>query len=587
MEIPIPISPWQYTSSSNVLYLESNNEELEAFKIYWKTGNNSITQTNLTTSDCNKTFVISYMNRLNISSPGYPNDYANDLDCEWVIKPEDPAEHIVLSIYDVKLEIYGESDYLRVFSSTNLRNWKQELNMFDSRNKSIQPIKVLHGTPYLKVVFHSDSSVSNSGFTALTRTACGSNMTALTGQILDRGSLRSWSSNTVCLWHIEAQVGKRITLNFNFGKHIVPKTQTCRQHAIVYDGFDDNAPILPPGRICNQDGRNVKIIESSTNRLTIKYNLNWTNLFEMDLDFNLTYQQVGGCEAEIRLTHYLTSVNISSPNYPNVPNPHTECNWVIVGPIGETLQAEFIERFSLNTRYCDKEYIEFFDGSTELSRSFGRFCTKPNPIRSTGNILRLHYLTDINEPRNGFLLNVSIANCGGIYTNFFGEISSKGYPALGAYPKPEICEYTIKMPNPSRIRLNFTDLDLPFDVNNLNHSDRIEIITVSENLEMLAVLYGNATVMPILETDYSIVTLRFITFPGSHLHRGFRFKFQRLYGGCYRDVDNESGILTLKPQERTYGYASCRWKIRVPKGQRVSFEFEKFESQSIDNNTER
>uniref|UniRef100_A0A0A1WR72 Cubilin n=1 Tax=Zeugodacus cucurbitae TaxID=28588 RepID=A0A0A1WR72_ZEUCU len=587
LEIPIPVSPWQYTSSSNVLYLISNNEELEAFKINWKTVNNSVTQTNLTTGACNNTFVISYINRLNISSPGYPNDYANDLDCEWVIKPEDPTEHIVLSIYDVKLETNGESDYLRVFSSPNLRNWHQELNMFDSRNKSILPIKVVHGTPYLKVVFHSDYSVTNTGFTALARTACGANMTGLTGQILDRRAIRSWSSNTECFWHIEAQTGKRIALNFNFGKRVVPKTQTCRQYAIVYDGFDDNAPILTPGRICNQVGRNVKSIKSSNNRLTIKYNLNWTNPFEMDFDFNLTYQQVGGCETEIQLTHYLTSVNISSPNYPNVPNPHTECNWIIVGPIGEILQAEFIERFSLNTRYCDKEYIEFFDGSTELSHSFGRFCTKPNPIRSTGNILRLHYLTDINEPRNGFLLNVSIANCGGIYTGLIGEISSKGYPGPGAYLKPAICEYTIKMPIPSRIRLNFSDFDLPFDANNLNRSDRIEIFTVRENTETIAVLYGNATVLPILETDYNVVTLRFITFAGSHLHRGFRLKFHRLYGGCYRDVNNESGILTLAPQERAYGYASCRWKITVPKGQRVSFEFEKFESQSVPNNTDR
>ncbi|XP_050336908.1 cubilin homolog [Bactrocera neohumeralis] len=588
LEIPIPISPWQYTSSSNVLYLVSNNEALEAFKIDWKNVNNTVTQSNLTTNECNQTYILSYMNRLNISSPGYPKDYANDLNCEWVIKPEDPTEHVVLSIYDVKLEQYAQSDYLRVFSSSNLRSWHQELNIFDSRNKSsLKPIEVVHGTPYLKVVFHSDYSFSNTGFTSIARTACGSNMTALTGQILNRRELRSWSSNALCTWHIEAQVGKRIVLNFSFGNRVVSKTQACRQYAVVYDGFDDNAPILPPGRICNQDGRNVKNLGSSTNRLTIKYNLNWTNIFEMDLDFNLTYQQVGGCEMEIQLSHYLPSVNISSPNYPNVPNPHTECNWLIVGPIGETLQAEFISRFSLNTRYCDKEFVEFFDGSTELSRSFGRFCTKPQPIRSTGNILRLHYLTDINEPRNGFLLNVSIANCGGIYTNIQGEISSKDYPAPGAYPKPDICEYTIKMPHPSRIRLNFNDLDLPFNANNLNRSDRIEIVTLSENPETIAVLYGNATLMPILETDYNVITLRFITFPGSHLHRGFRLKFQRLYGGCYRDVDNESGVLTYKTLERSRLYTSCRWKIRVPKGQRVSFQFEEFEMQSVANNTER
>ncbi|XP_053955149.1 cubilin homolog [Anastrepha ludens] len=587
LEIPIPDSPWQYTSSSNVLYLVSINNELDAFKIGWKTVSNSGAQTNLSRNDCNRTFVINYSNRLNISSPGYPNGYAHNLDCEWIIKPEDSTEHIVLNLYEVKLETYGESDYLQILTSTNLIDWHKELDISDSNDISIIPIKVIQGTPYLKLVLHTDFSFNRTGFTSLAKTACGSNMTALAGQILGTNVMRSLNPNSYCIWHIEVPTGRKIALRLDFGKNIVPIAKTCRQYAIVYDGFDDNAPILPPGHICNQEGRNVKNLESSTNRLTIKYNLNWTNPFEKDLDFNMTYQAIAECDTEIQLTHYLSSINISSPNYPNVPNPHTECNWIIIGPVGETLQVEFLGHFSFNTRYCKKEFIEIFDGSTELARSFGRFCTKPNTIRSTGNILRLHYLTDLNEPRNGFQANVSIANCGGTYADLVGEITSNGYPEIGAYPKPAVCDYTIKMPTRSRMRLNFSDLDLAYERSNINRSDRIEIVTLSENPETVTVLYGNSTIMPVLDIDTNAVTLRFVTFPGSYLHRGFKLRFQRLYGLCYREVDNDSGILSLSTLDQEPIYVSCRWKIKVPKGQRVTFEFQKFEAQSVVNNTER
>ncbi|XP_017464514.1 PREDICTED: cubilin homolog [Rhagoletis zephyria] len=587
LEIPIQLSPWQYTSSSNVLYLVSCNSELEPFKIDWKTVNNSVTQTNLSRSDCAKTFVLNYNNRLNISSPGYPNGYANDLDCTWIIKPEDATEHILLSLYEVKLEAYGESDYLRILTSHNLRDWHKELDISDSKDMSISPVKVVEGTPYLKLVLHTDSSVNRTGFTSLAKTVCGSNMTGLTGHILAKNVMRSRSSNSYCIWHIEVPTGKRIALTFDFGKNFVPTSQTCRQYAVVYDGFDDNARILSPGRICNQAGRNVKSLESSTSRLTIKYNLNWTNAFEKDFDFNLTYQQVGDCDTQLQLTHYLRSANISSPNYPNVPNPHTECNWIIIGPVGETLQAEFLDHFSMNTRFCDKEFIEIFDGSTELSRSLGHFCTKPNVIRSTGNILRFHYLTDISEPRSGFLLNVSISSCGGTYTDVAGDITSHGYPALGSYPKPAVCDYTIKMPYRSRMRLNFSDIDLPYKNNNLNRSDRIEVVTISDNPEIITVLYGNFTTMPVLEIDTNAVTLRFITFQESNLYRGFKLRFQRLYGLCFREVENDAGVLSLNMLDRVPIYVSCRWKIKVPKGQRVTFEFQKVEAQSVANNTER
>jgi len=43
------------------------------------------------------------------------------------------------------------------------------------------------------------------------------------------------------------------------------------------------------------------------------------------------------------------STQIMSPRYPNVPPPHTECEWIIMAPAGERLHVEFIERFDITT----------------------------------------------------------------------------------------------------------------------------------------------------------------------------------------------------------------------------------------------
>lgn len=47
------------------------------------------------------------------------------------------------------------------------------------------------------------------------------------------------------------------------------------------------------------------------------------------------------------LNNLYKTTNISSPNYPDIPPPHTECIWVISGPPGESLQIDFIDRFDL------------------------------------------------------------------------------------------------------------------------------------------------------------------------------------------------------------------------------------------------
>jgi cubilin len=53
---------------------------------------------------------------------------------------------------------------------------------------------------------------------------------------------------------------------------------------------------------------------------------------------------------------------------------------------------------------CEQEYIEIRDGGTDTSPLLGRYCKNkpPSSLSTKGNIMYLHYFTDLLEPRNGF-----------------------------------------------------------------------------------------------------------------------------------------------------------------------------------------
>lgn len=64
--------------------------------------------------------------------------------------------------------------------------------------------------------------------------------------------------------------------------------------------------------------------------------------------FKMVYREISlACGGRISLSTDNNSTLIMSPRYPNVPPPHTECEWIIMAPAGERLHMEFVERFDV------------------------------------------------------------------------------------------------------------------------------------------------------------------------------------------------------------------------------------------------
>lgn len=213
--------------------------------------------------------------------------------------------------------------------------------------------------------------------TSAVKTTCGSNLTDSIGQItFDLQNITTVRIETDCVWHIEVRPGKRIKFEFDFSEEALPKESAdCEVYALLKDGLDENAPYLGSGKICSYE-HSLKNMITTGNRAYVKYHFKSMRDRSLGkhLTWSLQYEEYSDCGGEVRLTKYHPAENITTPNYPNIPNANTECVWVIIAPPGETIQLSFVDRFDLNFIKCSMEYVQIRDGSTELSRPLGQYC---------------------------------------------------------------------------------------------------------------------------------------------------------------------------------------------------------------------
>ncbi|XP_017081199.1 cubilin homolog [Drosophila eugracilis] len=563
LAVNIDASPSTFTSSSNVVYLKTINTELSYFRLKWHVLDSDLVEGNVTLSskECIQELTLSDIAIIEISSPGYPQGYVPYLDCEWTIKPEDPSQHITAYYFQADLENFNDcaADYLKIQSSHDLQHWNDEVR---TCQKSKTPNRPIHGTPNLRLQFHSDVSINGTGFLARLRSSCGSNMTGTVGTI------PQMKEGGECAWHIDVRPGRLIDITINYDG---PPSSTCRQYGFIYDGLDEHSPLLQHSKFGNQRDIRKIAFRTSSSHAYIKYYLGSKSTNDGCL-WTLTYREFNECNGEIQLTQNAPKFVVTSPGYPYLPHPHSECTWLVLAPMGESIAVNFDE-FELSSRMCDKENVEFFDGSTNLARLLLRTCRKPHAtLRTSGSSLLVHYQSQLNEPNGGFRLNLSLSTCGGQFSGSSGSFNSENYPHLGGYPKPSVCEYSIRLPKETFIKLNITDLHLPYNPNgnsSKSTSDRLEIVDFADPTQELLVLDGSTVTPTIVTLNTNAATIRFVAIHNVNKYRGFKLTYQRVLGSCSRDVNGVEGDIVIPPMPETTWMRFCRITINVPKGQRV------------------
>lgn len=570
-------------TSSNMVFIKLSLDESNTgsqFHLKWEKTNVDAENDDKENINCgsNYTEIVSPGNSTMFVSPNYPENYDNDLNCQWSFEAT-RGRHLKMNFIEFELEETSHcfADYIDVYSSDIPGQWKQIKQQVCETEPALKETIL---NKYLKVKLKTDSSVNRKGFQGKVSSVCGGLLTDLSGEVgptwddVHIGSAIDYKVK--CEWTIKVRPGRLIDLEFK-QFNISNKDDNCFTSVILRNGDSKEAPLLASGKYCGFSHENREKLTTSSNSLFISYENNLSKFnARVYQTFKIRYEEQN---VECGLTSKLDTDQswevINSPNYPSIPVPFSECVWTFTGPPGEVLRIDFIERFDLdNVEDCENEFVELRDGASNLSPmlGLGRLCSdKPGTIKTTSNALYVRYLTQISEPRNGFKANVSIDICGGTIVAKNGEIKSPGYPHnIFNIPDNSVCEWRIKGDPMFVFNITTQDIDLPE-----SETDCATKVTIEENIpgaNTVAVLKqycDTDTPENTIETSTNEFSIKFYSGKPSEWtrgvqNRGFRFTFTAFRPTCGGSVRTPEGFLTTPgyPLETVLRY--CSWNIAVP-----------------------
>lgn len=170
---------------------------------------------------------------------------------------------------------------------------------------------------------------------------------------------------------------------------------------------------------------------------------------------------------------------ISSPGSPGNYPPNRDCEWVLIAPPGKRIQFLFYTLMIESHASCEYDYLEIHSGLTILSPSIGKYCnsTIPAPILTPGSTTMVHFHSDGDSSDAGFQMAYSVVEgvpgCGGTYTRSRGDITSPIDIVTGSYKNNLVCDYVIRMPKDTRIKLEFMSFKL--EESSTCKFDRLEV----------------------------------------------------------------------------------------------------------------
>ncbi|KAJ8923869.1 hypothetical protein NQ315_010451 [Exocentrus adspersus] len=576
--IPDPI-----TSSTNIIFLKVEYSSFRMgtkFLLEWLEISNVLQLSTMrpsTDKDCGSSEVIdmSTMQRsYSITSPGYPTGYKPNLHCEWIFSTI-PMNHLELYFFDVNLynfivysnKLVCNSDYISLYQRHSDDNDWELVNKVCSRGDYNDTS--IHFTNLLKVEFVTNRYMNGSGFKASvvqskrqnndsnSYIACGGSMVGPTGYIYST-NVTTYGSN--CQWNVTVRSGKTIKVTFEELNIPHDSSKGCNNYLMLRNGKYPDSPLLGNGKYC---GTSIpQPLNTTGNHLFVKYN--GPPIFK---GYRIKYQEISAeCGGEVILSYLDNSTEINSPNYPNIPFPHSECSWIIRGPPGESLRIDFEERFDLTyTKECDVEYVEVRDGGTQLSPIIGRYCDNaPRAQFSTDSIMFVKFFTNTDDPRNGFKAKILLAYCGGTIRGLEGEIKN---PSPQSKDQKRNCTWHITGPIDHYLNIYFIELNLQtgpwlYTESSILEKNKITIMEkdeLSNNFTTVGVFTGNS--LPSLLSTSSNEAI--VYYVGTK---------------CGGTLNIESGEIA-SPGYPVMNHLNrfCQWKIEVPEGRRITFELVDFD----------
>ncbi|CAK8683828.1 unnamed protein product [Clavelina lepadiformis] len=416
----------------------------------------------------NLTAIFSYINQF--SSPNYPTGYANNLDCFWKVTARDKDRQIRLSV--LKTDPEPSNDYVEVFDGlTRLAKLKGKIDLPETFISSGQD---------LVVYFHSDGSISRTGFLAsYVQTECGEFVKLSGGGVgITSPNYPSRSERyRFCDYYLMApaefyQIEARLDVD----------TDTTCDYVEIVD-------IVKLGRLEGNVSNAVAV--SSGPKLLIRYHTCGAG-FSKGFTAEITLKVKHSCG--------FTKTALASPRifvspYSNYGQHNgIDCDYFIKAPSKKQVVLK-INQLLVEPEFCC-DSVEVYDGLLQIGK-VSELLPSDITVVSSGGQLRVRLYT---EGRNFSATYVQGNNCGKelIASNNRTFLSSLQYTneSLDTYD----CMWTIRSVDALQVRLHITNIQT-----NLCCS----YVQVLDGLKSLGKLQGNSTELQTYTSDSDTLRIYF------------------------------------------------------------------------------
>ncbi|CAK8672556.1 scavenger receptor cysteine-rich domain-containing protein DMBT1-like [Clavelina lepadiformis] len=401
------------------------------------------------------------------TSPGYPSNYPNNLDCTYIIEAVNDGDQVEVAFIEILTE--NCCDYIIV------RDGKTSDSPIVGNFRG----NITHDLTYISsfgafyIEFESDDSVTSAGFQMEYRSHPGDvncretiDMTVDTDTrtIASPNYPSDYPDDTYCTWTLIASEDQRVLFTL-----IANDFEYCCDNLLIRDGDNKSSPII--AYIQGQSFRQRNYI-SSGNVLQIRFRSNDQNsasgfistfrsptfINTVSLEPNLIDTECGGELSTPATGHG----NFTSPNYPRAHANELMCSWIITAQVGQKIRVWF--SYVSTESCCD--WIIIRDGPSPRSTKLGVISGYPlnfYSFISNGPVLRIDFNSDYSQSSRGFVAQYETydpagdalaSTCGGkLEANATLQyFSSPNFPE--PYNKSDGCIWVIEAGFGLRVRLH-------------------------------------------------------------------------------------------------------------------------------------
>ncbi|XP_067463716.1 procollagen C-endopeptidase enhancer a [Thunnus thynnus] len=263
---------------------------------------------------------------------------------------------------------------------------------------------------------------------------------------------------------------------------------------------------------------------------------------------------------------------VGSEGFPSFYKPNSKCTWRITVPEGNVVMLSF-RIFDLEAdSQCRYDYLDVYNGQTNLVQKLGRFCGtfRPGALISTTNTMMLEMVSDSETQGRGFVAYFSGAKpyvddqqfCGGKLTKDQGEIKTPNWPDK-KYPAGTSCSWLITVEPDMVILVTFDKFALEADT--YCRFDYVAFFNGGEkdDSRLIGKYCGDNTPQPII-TSGNVLLVQFVS-DLSVISDGFMAQYTSVPRGTQIPIVNSGAGTRTIPSKPAVKPAAPKGPIPTPK----------------------